>query len=144
MLVKELMSTDVVTVDVDATVDEAVERVLVNDVGSVVVIEDGNPTGIVTESDALEAALRSGRPLAEIPVAKLHHNPVVTTSPDRTVQGVARRMADQGIKKVPVMDDLDLVGIVTLSDVVWHLSDLRAEAAETDAVHERWESGDEM
>lgn len=142
MLVEELMSTDVVTVDVDAALDEAVERLLIEEVGSVVVLEDGNPTGIVTKTDALEATLRSGRPLDEIPVAKLQHNPVITTNPDRTVQGVARRMADNGIKKVPVMDDLALVGIVTLSDIVWRLSDIRQEASAAEAVHDRWESGE--
>jgi CBS domain-containing protein len=141
MLVEELMTTDVVTVDSDATLREAVEQSLTHGVGSVIVLADGNPAGIVTESDALEAALETGRPLDEIPVAKLYHGSIVTTQSTRTVQRVARRMADNDVKKVPVIDDLDLVGIVTHSDIVWHLSDIRREASRLDAAHDRWQSG---
>ena len=140
MLVEELMSTDVVTVDHEATLDEAVERLVENGVGSVVVVKSGYPAGIVTETDALEAALRSGRPLADVPVERIGHSPVITTQPDRTVQQVARRMADNDVKKVPVVDDLDLIGIVTHSDIVWHLSAIRDEASRLDQVHDRWES----
>ena len=140
MLVGELMSTDVVTVDREATLAEAVERLLAHAVGSVIVLDDGDPAGIVTESDVLEAILETGLPLAEIPVAKLQHDPVITTSPDRSVLGVARRMADNDTEKVPVMDGLELVGVVTHSDIVWHLSDIRREASKLDQAHDRWES----
>lgn len=140
MLAEELMTTDVVSVDEGAMLDEVVEQLLTNDVGSVIVTDDGNLSGIVTESDVLRAALKTGRSLDELPVAKLQHGPIVTTNADKTVQGVARRMADNDVKKVPVMDDLDLVGILTHSDVVWHLSDIREEASQLKAAHDRWDS----
>lgn len=138
------MSTDVVTVDRDASLATAVERQLSAGVGSVVVLDDGAPCGIVTEHDALEAALRTGHSLDEIPVAKLAHGSVVTTQPGTTVQAVARRMADEGVKKVPVIDGIDLVGILTLTDIVWHLSDIRKELSEVDGARERWESAGEF
>lgn len=140
MLVGELMTTDVVTVEDGAMLDEVVEKLLINGVGSVIVTDDGNLSGIVTESDVLHAALETGRPLAELPVQKLQHGPIVTTNADKPVQAVARRMADNDVKKVPVMDDLDLVGILTHSDIVWHLSDIRDEVSQLDAAHDRWES----
>jgi len=140
VLVEELMSTDVVTVDIGASLATAVERQLDAGVGSVVVLDDGTPCGIVTENDALEAALKTGRPLHDISIAKLAHGSVVTTHPEMTVQTVARQMADEGIKKVPVLDGIDLVGMLTLTDIVWHLSDIRSEVAEIDGARERWES----
>lgn len=143
MLVEQLMSTDVVTVDIDASLAEAVERQLDAGVGSVVVLDDGTPCGIVTEHDALEATLQTGRPLSQIPVTKLSHGAVVTAEPGTTVQTVARQMADEGVKKVPVLDGLDLVGILTLTDIVMHLSDIRSEASALEAAHDQWESTDE-
>lgn len=140
MLVRELMTTDVVTVPREATLADAVERLLDREVGSVVVVEDGVPAGLVTETDALEAALDAGEPLSEIRVADLAHPPVVTAAPDRTVQWVARTMAEEGVKKVPIVDGVDLVGIVTLTDLVRHLSEIRDEASELDAARDRWES----
>jgi len=139
MQVHELMSTDVVTVPVDATVADAVDRLLGAGVGSVIVVDDaGDPMGIVTESDALRAAREVGRPLTEIDVRAVGHRPVVTTTPSTSVPGVARLMADEGVKKVPVLDGLDLVGVVTLTDVVWHLSSLREEMSAIEAAREAW------
>jgi CBS domain-containing protein len=139
MLVRELMTTDVVTCPVDATLRTAVGELCEHGVGSVILLsEAGHPTGMVTESDALCAGLDGDRPFSEIDVADLSHRAVVTAVPDETVQHVARRMADEGVKKVPVMDDLDLVGIVTLTDIVWHLPELRSEAAEFATMDDRW------
>jgi len=130
MLVREVMSTSVVSVAAGATLREAVGALLSANVGSVVVVDGDTPTGIVTETDALGAAHDSDRPLSAIGVDDLAHPPLVTTTADRTVQGVARTMADEGVKKVVVMDDLDLAGIVTLTDIVWHLADIRKEASQ--------------
>lgn len=133
------MSTDVVTVPRSATLREAVERLLAEDVGSVIVMsEEGNPVGIVTESDALQATFQTGDPLREIDVADLSHRPVVTTKPSATVPYVANRMASEGVKKAPVMDDLDLVGIITMTDIAWHLSEIRKEASAYGEAISQW------
>jgi CBS domain-containing protein len=140
VFVGDVMTTDIVTIDVDGSLQDAVERLLEHEVGSVVVLKDGEPAGLVTETDALEAAARTGKPLAAIPVEPLCDRPVVTTSPDRTVTHVATRMLEEGVKKFPVLDDLDIVGIVTLTDIVVHLSDIRSEAQELAEQHYDWES----
>ncbi|MFC6973619.1 CBS domain-containing protein [Halomicroarcula sp. GCM10025709] len=140
MLVRELMSTDVVTVAVDESMATAVGRLLDAGVGSCVVLdEDGTPMGLVTESDALAAAHETGRPLTEITVREVGHRPVVTTTPDRSVSAVVRTMTAEDVKKVPVMSELELVGIITLTDIVWHLSDLKRELSTTDRVRNRWD-----
>jgi len=140
MQVTEIMSTDVVTVDRDASLRDAVGKLLTHEVGSVVVVSnEGNPVGIVTETDALTAGYRTGNPFEDIRVMDLAHRPVITTSPSATVQWVARKMADNDVKKVPVMDDLSLVGIISLTDIVWRLSDIRAEAGNLSSAPEDWE-----
>lgn len=138
MQIHELMSTDVVTVPIDATLDEAVSQLLTNGVGSVIIIAGGTPTGIVTETDALELAHETGDPFHEIGVADIDHGQIRTTDPSTAVSTVARRMADSGVKKFPVMDGMDLVGIVTLTDIVWCLSELRSEVSAADAIRDQW------
>lgn len=131
MLVREVMTTDVVTCPADATLRDAVGALCAHGVGSVVVESaEGHPAGIVTESDALCAGYERDAAFSEIPVSDLSHGAVVTARPEETVQAVARRMAEEGVKKVPVLDGIDLVGIVTLTDIVWKLSELRSEAAD--------------
>jgi CBS domain-containing protein len=140
MLVRELMSTDVVTVSVDGTLDDAVGTLLEHGVGSVVVVDDGVPVGMVTETDAMRAAHERGVPFHDVAIRDLARPPVVTTDPDRTVQSVARTMAGEDVKKVVVSEDMDVVGIITLTDVVWALSDIRKEA--TDLAEKDWGPSD--
>jgi len=138
MQVRDIMSTDVVTVLAGATVADAVDRLLQNGVGSVIVVDDGTPVGIVTESDALRVALDTGKPLADIDVRAVGHPAVVTTTPSKSIPTVARVMADEGVKKVPVMDGIDLVGMVTLTDIVWELPAIRQEQGDIAALREEW------
>lgn len=138
MQVRELMSTEVVTVGVDATLADAADRLLDAGVGSVIVVEDGEPLGILTESDVLGAARETGNALPEIAVREVGHRAAVTTTPSAAVTSVARLMADRGVKKVPVLDGIDLVGIVTLTDIVWELPSLRTETGAIEAVREEW------
>lgn len=138
MLIRDVMSTGIVTVARDATLHEAVGELLANDVGCVIVLADDQPTGIVTETDALEAAHESGAPLDGIDLGRFCEGAMLTTEPDRTVQAVARRMAADGVKKFPVVDGLDIVGIVTLTDIVYHLSDIRSEAQRLADRHYDW------
>ena len=138
MQVRDIMSTDVITVGADATLADATTRLLDAGVGSVMVVEDGEPVGILTESDILQAARETGRVLGEIEVRDVGHRPVVTTSPSTAATTVARLMADEEVKKVPVLDGVDLVGIVTLTDIVWALPSLRAETAAIKAVRDEW------
>jgi CBS domain-containing protein len=116
MQVRDIMSTDVVTVGADATVADAVDRLLDNGVGSVIVVEDGTPAGIVTESDALCIARETGKPLSAISVREVGHAPVVTTEPSRSVASVAR----------------------TMTDIVWRLPELRQAASDIATVREEW------
>lgn len=135
------MSTDVVTVAESATLADAAERLLANHVGSVIVVDgDGAPVGIVTETDLIRAGFETGHAFVEIGVHQIGHRPVITTKPSASVSLVADRMADEGVKKVPVMEDMDLVGILTLSDIVAHLSNIRQEAGELASARDEWES----
>jgi CBS domain-containing protein len=138
MQVHELMSTEVITVPVNATLDEAVSQLLTNDVGSVIVVDGGTPTGIITETDALERAHETGDPFHEIGITDLDHGKIRTTDSSTAVSTVARRMTDEGIKKLPVMDGMDVVGMVTLTDIVWHLSELRSEISAVDTIRDQW------
>lgn len=130
MLVEEVMTTDLVTCETDASLEAVAERMARRRVGSVLVCEDGDPVGIVTETDLIGVGYRTGRPFAEIPVSEATSRPLVTVPGDRTLRRATERMAAEGVKKLPVADDLEIVGIVTLTDVVYHFSDVKREIHE--------------
>lgn len=113
------MATTVVSVPADASLHEAAERMLDANVGSVVVTSDGDPAGILTEYDFVAAGHEhDDRPFAEIPVYAAASRPLETVEPSASADRAARRMHEAGVSHLPVADGLDLVGIVTTTDLV--------------------------
>ncbi|WP_158058466.1 CBS domain-containing protein [Halorussus halophilus] len=139
MLVRELMTTDVETVERDRSLRDAVAVMLKHGIGSVVVTSDGDPTGIVTENDVLQAGYASGRPLDAIPISKAMSHPLRTVSPTTTVRKAAKKMGDDDSKKLPVADGMELVGILTLTDIVNSQADILREVRHLDNRREAWD-----
>lgn len=141
MLVSDVMETDLVVCDAEGTLRDAVGRMLEAHVGSVIVLAEGTPTGIVTETDALKAGYAAEQPLGEIPIQAVASDSLVTVEPDRTIRAAIQLMAEEGIKKLPVIEDLDLIGIVTMTDITRHYGDIVREIHEIEQTRETW-SGD--
>ena len=127
MLVADLMNTDVVTADIEGTVRVAAEAMLREHVGSVIVVTDGNPTGIVTETDILEAGYATDDCFSEIPLRQVTSRSLVTIAPDKSLRTAMRTMRDENIKKLPVQDGIDLVGILTMTDVTRQYNEIVQE-----------------
>lgn len=127
MLVRDVMSTPILTCAVSASLDDAVAVMLDAGAGSVIVVDADTPVGIVTETDIVAAGFSSGRQFADIAVEDVMSHPLTTIDPDRTLRSALERMRAESIKKLPVVDDLEVIGIVTLTDVVYHYGDLRQE-----------------
>lgn len=139
MLVRDVMTPTVVTVPVEDMLVEAVERMLDHRIGSVVVAGEGGPVGIVTEMDVLVAGRETGLPLDEISIAQVMSSPLVTIPPHATIRAAVERMREHEVKKLPVTDDFDVVGILTQQDVVYAHPDLVREAIELEERRRSWE-----
>lgn len=128
MLVKDVMTSSVVTIESDKTLQEAVGKMLDERVGSVVVVDDDTPVGMITETDALRAVHTAGKPYDEIGVTEVSSRSPITIDPNSSVMEAVNTMNENGIKKLPVMEGLDLVGIITITDITQTVSELRKEA----------------
>ena len=138
MLVKDVMTEGVLTVDIDETARDAVVAMLQANVGSVVVEREGTPTGICTETDILIAAARTEQALSDIPLAEAMTDDLVTGSVDMPLRKAIRVMNRHEVKKLPITIDFDVVGIVTISDVVRHHTAILDEAHRIEAGRSRW------
>lgn len=128
------------TVPTSATLADCVTRMLMAGTGSVVVADDA-PVGIVTETDILVAARDIDEPIADIPAQVAMSQPIERIEPMATVRKAADRMRDHGIKKLLVMDGIDPVGVVTVTDLVWHFSDFQREAGKLAGEGRAWNHG---
>lgn len=138
MLVRELMTDSVVAVTPDTTVRSAVKTMLGEGIGSVIVAEDSVPVGIFTGTDALLVAYECDCPFSEIAVAEGMTEDLVTGSPDMTVREAASRLTEAGIEKLPIVEDMELAGILTLNDIVHEHTTLIQEAYGHDVRRRKW------
>jgi CBS domain-containing protein len=143
MLVREAMTTDVVSVPADASLQRAVGRMLREGIGSVVVTREETPAGIVTETDVLKAGYRSERPFTEISVSTAASGQLATISKGATMRKAVREMHDRDVKKLPVVENMEIVGILTMTDVVRKQETLIDEAHQLEQGRESWTPEDE-
>lgn len=110
------MSSLVVSVDGEATLEEAVGAMLVNRVGNVLVTETGL-WGILTRSDVLRALTANSGTFAEVDAKDAMSADVVTVNPRASVETALRLMAEHEIKKLPIITDFEVVESVTTTDI---------------------------
>ena len=135
MLVEDMMSADVVACDVSVMLRRVVQLMLRERVGSVLVTTDGGPAGIVTETDVLHAGYATNDSFSEIPVRKVMSSPIVTISPSKPIRRAMERMKEHGVKKLVVVEDLEVVGVLTASDLTRHYSEIKSEIHKIERPH---------
>lgn len=140
MRVDQIMTEDVATVGVKSSVATCAKLMLREGAGSVVVTTDGRPVGIVTESDILRAGVSSDAPLSSIPTRAVMSHPIKWVRPDSTTRMAAQKMRDGHVKKLVVVDGTEMVGIVTATDIAFHVSDVARGVGEMMELKQKWES----
>lgn len=115
--VKEIMKRFVYTVQPSATLAEVARLMDKNRIGSVVVTNKGKPAGIVTDTDIV-AAVAAGKDLKKVRVKTVSARKFITASPTDDVLQVTRKMIKAGIKRVPIVKDGRLHGIVSDKEIL--------------------------
>ena len=115
--VKDIMTKSVITVDSITTVNDAAKMMEDTQVGAIIVTEKNTPVGIVTDRDfAIKVVAHAYQPTT--PVKTIMSSPLYSISPDESVRMIADFMYTRGIRKLPVIDNDKVIGIVTASDLV--------------------------
>jgi len=115
------MTKNVITIDANKTVIEAADLMSQNNVGDLVVMDKDTPVGIVTERDLVRRVLAERKSL-NIKVSEVMTTPLRVIDPEAPLKEAARRMVNKGIRRLPVIKDNKLVGIITATDFARHLS----------------------
>jgi len=109
---------EVLQIEADATVFEAVERMVGANVGSLLVSDGGQHVGIVTERDYLRRIALERRNDETTAVRDVMSSPLIVVTPDTSIDECMAVMTDRRIRHVPVVDEGIVVGIVSIGDVV--------------------------
>ena len=118
MLVKDAMNRRVIVIKPDATVREAARIMTKFRIGSLIVMEDENLIGIITELDIIWKVVANDLNPNTTLVRDVMSKEVVTVKPDQSLEDAAELMVRRKIKKLPVVEDHKLVGILTATDLI--------------------------
>jgi predicted transcriptional regulator len=123
MDISDLIREDVVTVYLDDSILDVAEVLRTERVGSAVVLDSRDePLGIVTDRDLVVYGQNFVESLAETAINEILSMSVLSVGPDVTVRELTTRMREEGVRRVPVVENGEIRGIVTLDDVLVHLA----------------------
>jgi CBS domain-containing protein len=130
-----VMRTKLVTARPDETAADAIRRMLQSGIGSVIVIEDNAPIGMFTERDVLKLA-GEGIDFESIPVRRAMTPRPLTIAADDDILAASQMMAERKLRHLPVTEDGNLVGIVSMRDVLAYLAERLYSGDKDDAAHD--------
>lgn len=116
----ERKGRDVASLPPDATLDQAIALLAERNIGAVLIAEGGRPVGILSERDVVRALAGAPTGFRETRVDSLMTKALQTTQPDAGIDELLDLMTERRIRHLPVMANDELVGILSIGDVVKH------------------------
>jgi len=119
--VKEILDDkggNVLQIEGDASVLDAVKQMVDAAVGSLLVTEEGSFAGIFTERDYLRRMTLEERDAKETPVREVMSSPLIVVTPETAIDECMALMTDRRIRHLPVVDEGSVVGVVSIGDLV--------------------------
>jgi CBS domain-containing protein len=120
--VKQIMNNSVVSVDSSVSATDAAKMMEDAGVGAIVVLENNLPIGIVTDRDFAVKITAHSYPI-DTPVRRIMSSPLISIDSDSDLWTASDLMSTRNVRKLPVIDNDKVVGILTSSDLVKHIAD---------------------
>ncbi len=115
--VKDAMVTPTITGTPEQTIEEAAKKMRENNVGSLIIISDGIPVGIITREDIVNKVTAENKIPSKILVREIQTNSLVTCSPETDISEAALTMSKYRYERLPVVSEGKLIGIISTREV---------------------------
>lgn len=106
------------SVSPEATVYEAIAQMADKSAGALVVMEEGRPAGMISERDYARKVVLEGRSSKDTRVAEIMSAPAIVAGPRETIDDAMRRMTDHRIRHLPVIENEQVIGVISMGDLV--------------------------
>ena len=116
--VRNFMVSNVITIETSALVMDAVKIMNQHMIGCLVVNKNGSPVGMVTVRDLLKRLLAESKNPEKTRIQEIMSKPLIVAKPDMEIEEVIKFMFDRKIKKIPIVEDGKLLGLVTFTDLL--------------------------
>jgi len=116
--VEQWMSKNVITLSRDSPVVDAADMMRKHNIGCIIVVDNDEPIGIVSERDIIRKIVAKRRNPDDVPVEDIMSMNVISVELDTAINEVSKRMVQYNIKKMPVVENNKVKGIITTTDIV--------------------------
>lgn len=117
VIVKEAMKTNIAKVNPNTSVLEAAQMMKKRRIGNVIIVEKKQPIGILTESDIIKKVVAEGKSAKDILVKDIMSTPIIVTEPYISLEEAVRTMGKCNVRRLPVIEKGELIGIITQKDI---------------------------
>jgi len=121
--VKDYMVKEIATIRAEVDIATAARKMADNPRGYLIVLEEGRPLGMITERNLVNEVLAKGRDPSKIKVSEVTSSPLIVVDPDALLIEAAEIMKKHNVRKLPVVKDDILYGIITARDITDHFRD---------------------
>ncbi len=119
--IKKLMDNSVMSVNSTVPAFEAAKLMENSNSGAIVVLENQVPVGIVTNTDLTVKIIAHSYP-TDTPIRRIMSSPLISISPETDIHTAAELLSSRKIRKLPVIDDDEVIGILIASDIAEHIT----------------------
>jgi len=121
--VKDYMEKEIQTVDCEVSAVEASKIMAAKNDAYLIVLKNAQPAGILTEGDLLRKIMAQGRDPAKVKISEIMSTPLITISPEEPVNVAVKLMVDKNIRRLAVVRDSIIYGVITMRDLAKHFND---------------------
>ena len=119
--VRDIMEKNVITIDINETANNAANQMKENDISFLVIIENGKPVGVVSERDFVQKLCINNQSSSDVKISDIMSYKFRWVKPTTKIEDAIQKMLNNNIRRLLVLDDEKLVGVITQTDLASYL-----------------------
>ena len=121
--IRDIMEKNVITIEKNRTAQDAAKIIAEKDISFLVVMNDDLPEGVLSESDFVRKIVAEDRKSSDVPISEIMSYKFRSVGPTTTIEDAVQKMLNNNIRRLLIIEDDKLVGVITQTDLASHLRD---------------------
>ena len=121
--IRDIMNKNIITIEKDQTILQAAKLMKENDISFVVIVENGKPIGVLSERDFVQKFCTDDKKSVEMKISEIMSYKFRSVEPTTEIEGAIQKMLNNNIRRLLVLDNKKLVGVITQTDLASYLRD---------------------
>ena len=121
--IRDIMEKDIITIENDKTAQDAAKIIAEKDISFLVIVNEGKPQGVLSESGFVRKVVAKDRIASEIKISEIMSYKFRSVGPSTTIEDAIQKMLNNNIRRLLILDNDNLVGVITQTDLASYLRD---------------------